>query len=52
MEILQCPECPLRFRTESELQQHIALDHPDPDDKASEDARGPTRAPTYRRDDR
>jgi uncharacterized C2H2 Zn-finger protein len=29
MEVLQCPVCDLRFRNESELDQHIAIDHPD-----------------------
>ncbi|MGH2729102.1 MAG: C2H2-type zinc finger protein [Actinomycetota bacterium] len=28
MDVLQCPYCELRFRSESELQQHIAFDHP------------------------
>jgi hypothetical protein len=54
MEILQCPECPLRFRNESELEQHLALDHPDFDAKVkrADDLRRRKRAPTYRRDDR
>jgi uncharacterized C2H2 Zn-finger protein len=29
MEVFQCPECQLRFRDSSELEQHLALDHPD-----------------------
>ena len=29
MDVLQCPECPLRFMNASELEQHLALDHPD-----------------------
>jgi hypothetical protein len=29
MYVLQCPECDLRFLFASELEQHIALDHPD-----------------------
>lgn len=28
MDVLQCPECPLRFVSASELEQHLALDHP------------------------
>jgi hypothetical protein len=54
MDVLQCPECPLRFRNESELKQHIALDQPDFDARAktTEDSRRRNRAPTYRRDDR
>ena len=28
-EALQCPHCVLRFSTQSELEQHKALDHPD-----------------------
>jgi hypothetical protein len=28
MDVLQCPYCELRFRSESELQQHISFDHP------------------------
>ena len=27
-DILQCPECVLRFTSRSELQQHLGLDHP------------------------
>jgi hypothetical protein len=27
-EVLQCPYCKLRFRTQSELEQHKAIDHP------------------------
>lgn len=29
MDILQCPECELRFRFESELEEHLRLEHPD-----------------------
>lgn len=29
MEVFQCPECNLRFRFVSELEQHISIDHPD-----------------------
>ena len=29
MDVLQCPECPLRFTNASELEQHLALDHPE-----------------------
>lgn len=29
METFQCPECELRFRFPKELEDHIALDHPD-----------------------
>ena len=28
MDVYQCPYCELKFRTESELQQHISFDHP------------------------
>ena len=28
MDALQCPVCPLRFRFESELSQHLSLEHP------------------------
>ena len=28
MDVIQCPECALKFRYTSELDQHIALDHP------------------------
>lgn len=28
MDVYQCPECELRFLTPSELEQHIAIDHP------------------------
>ncbi len=28
MEILQCPECELRFRYPAELDQHLKLEHP------------------------
>lgn len=27
-EVLQCPYCSLRFTTQSELEQHKAIDHP------------------------
>lgn len=29
MEALQCPECPLRFRFDSELEEHLKLEHPE-----------------------
>ena len=29
MFVFQCPECALRFLTSSELEQHLAADHPD-----------------------
>ena len=29
MAVLQCPVCELRFLSESELQQHLANEHPD-----------------------
>ena len=28
MDVLQCPECELRFRFESELEEHLGLEHP------------------------
>jgi hypothetical protein len=28
-DVLQCPYCPLRFSTRSELEQHKAFDHPE-----------------------
>lgn len=28
MDVLQCPVCELRFRSESELDQHLKDDHP------------------------
>ena len=28
MDVLQCPECELRFRFESELDDHLANEHP------------------------
>lgn len=28
MYVYQCPECDLKFQFASELQQHLALDHP------------------------
>ncbi len=28
MDVYQCPECDIRFRFPSELEQHITLDHP------------------------
>ena len=28
-DVLQCPECPLKFTTKSELEMHLALDHPE-----------------------
>jgi hypothetical protein len=29
MEVLQCPVCDLKFRFSSELEEHLALEHPD-----------------------
>jgi hypothetical protein len=29
VDVFQCPECALKFRYSSELDQHIALEHPD-----------------------
>jgi hypothetical protein len=29
MDVIQCPECPLRFLNASELEQHLALEHPE-----------------------
>jgi hypothetical protein len=29
MDVFQCPDCELRFRFASELDQHISLDHPE-----------------------
>jgi uncharacterized C2H2 Zn-finger protein len=29
MNVLQCPECKLRFRNESELDQHLKDEHPE-----------------------
>jgi hypothetical protein len=29
MSALQCPECKLRFRSESELDQHLREEHPE-----------------------
>ena len=29
MEVLQCPECALKFRFSAELEEHLALEHPD-----------------------
>ena len=29
MDVLQCPDCELKFRFASELEQHLALEHPD-----------------------
>jgi uncharacterized C2H2 Zn-finger protein len=34
MEVLQCPECDLKFRFSSELEEHLALEHPDFEAKA------------------
>ena len=28
MDVLQCPDCELRFRLAAELDQHLALEHP------------------------
>jgi len=43
MDVFQCPVCALKFRFSSELDQHLALEHPnfsaedDPDDAAIRD---------------
>ena len=29
MDVLQCPVCELKFRSASELEWHLATDHPD-----------------------
>jgi hypothetical protein len=29
MDVLQCPECPLKFRFAAELEEHLALEHLD-----------------------
>lgn len=29
MQVVQCPACPLRFRLPAELEEHLALEHPD-----------------------
>jgi hypothetical protein len=29
METLQCPECPLRFRFDAELEEHLREEHPE-----------------------
>jgi hypothetical protein len=29
MDVYQCPECELRFRTASEMDAHIKIDHPE-----------------------
>jgi Zinc finger, C2H2 type len=29
VEVFQCPECDLRFRFASELEQHMSFDHPE-----------------------
>jgi hypothetical protein len=34
VEILQCPVCELKFRFSSELEEHLALEHPDFEAKA------------------
>jgi hypothetical protein len=34
MDVLQCPECPLKFRFPAELEEHLALEHPDFEAKA------------------
>ena len=30
-DVLQCPHCELKFASRSDLNQHIAFDHPDKD---------------------
>lgn len=45
-EVLQCPYCDLRFSTRSELEQHKALDHPQPvEDEKPEPAAPETTQP-------
>jgi hypothetical protein len=29
MDVMQCPECELKFLSPAELDQHLALDHPE-----------------------
>jgi hypothetical protein len=29
MDVIQCPECELRFLSPAELDQHLAFDHPE-----------------------
>ncbi|HYI44080.1 MAG TPA: hypothetical protein VE174_01280 [Actinomycetota bacterium] len=29
MDVLQCPDCELKFRFASELEQHLSLEHPE-----------------------
>ncbi len=31
MDVIQCPACELRFTRQTELRQHVALDHPELD---------------------
>jgi hypothetical protein len=40
METFQCPDCELKFRFSSELEQHLSLEHPDfkAEDKTVEDS--------------
>ena len=40
MDVFQCPECELKFRTANELRDHLTLDHPEfrADSKSVEDA--------------
>jgi uncharacterized C2H2 Zn-finger protein len=33
-DVLQCPHCDLKFATRSDLNQHIAFDHPSDDNDA------------------
>ena len=35
-EVLQCPHCDLKFASRSDLQQHIAFDHPGRDEPQDE----------------
>ncbi len=37
VDVLQCPHCDLKFASRSDLNQHIAFDHPDKD---TDDKRG------------
>ncbi len=36
-EVLQCPYCSLRFTTQSELEQHKAIDHPRAEEEKEEE---------------
>ncbi|HVL63886.1 MAG TPA: hypothetical protein VM573_01810 [Actinomycetota bacterium] len=38
-DVLQCPECNLKFMTKSELEMHLALDHPRRAEEGESDSR-------------